>query len=63
MRTVIYNVLKTRFTLVENLLELWLNKKTTAQNGSFKMVEIQIWWVLEDSNLSPPQRQCGALAK
>ena len=21
------------------------------------------WWVLEDSNLSPPQRQCGALAK
>ena len=21
------------------------------------------WWALEDSNLSPPQRQCGALAK
>ena len=21
------------------------------------------WWALEDSNLPPPQRQCGALAK
>ena len=21
------------------------------------------WWVIQDSNLSPPQRQCGALAK
>ena len=27
------------------------------------VVSLFIWWAMEDSNLPPPQRQCGALAK
>ena len=41
-------------------LRIYVGNKNHPRKG---VVGIAIWWVLEDSNLSPPQRQCGALAK
>ena len=42
--------------------------KTYKKCGKQKLITyhdelIILWWALKDLNLSPPQRQCGALAK